>query len=30
LSRVIGIIVAAIAIEYIGTGILGMYSLAVP
>ncbi len=27
LSRVIGIIVAAIAIEFIGTGILGMYRL---
>lgn len=30
LSRVIGILVAAIAIEYMGTGIRGMYSLAVP
>jgi len=30
LSRVVGILVAAIAIEYIGTGILGMYSFAVP
>jgi small neutral amino acid transporter SnatA (MarC family) len=27
LSRVIGIIVAAIAIEFIGTGIIGMYQL---